>query len=98
MITREEYLKALTIVEGYHKGFSAGHRIQKDLKVGDKIEFSRVNPLSKYVQTDEYYKVIHVSNDIGKWYGTFTILLKNKKTKIMKRITQGYHWRIVGCE
>lgn len=97
MIKREEYLNALDIVEAYHKQLNAYIRRHsfrnEDLKAGDTIVFDRV--MSKYVEVGKEYKVIYVSPDFKKWHGTFEIMLQNNKTKMMKRYTQGYNWRIV---
>jgi len=99
MITREEYLKALDTVEAYHEQLNLSvvrHNLrQKDLKAGDTIVFDRV--MSKYIEVGKEYKVLYVSTDFEKWYGSFEIILDNNKIKRMKRYTQGYSWRIVDC-
>lgn len=99
MITREEYLKALDTVEAYHEQLNLSvvrHSLrQEDLKAGDRIVFDRV--MSQYIEVGKKYKVLYVSQDFEKWYGSFEIMLENNKTKRMKRYTQGYSWRIVDC-
>ena len=99
MITKEQYLEALTIVEDYHKQLNLAvvrHSLrQEDLKAGDTIVFDRV--MSKYIEVGKKYKVLYVSQDFEKWHGSFEIMLENNKTKRMKWYTQGYNWRIVDC-
>ena len=102
MITREEYNKALDMVEAYHKqlDLQIASRIRKreDLKVGDTIVFDRV--MSKYIEVGKEYKVLYVSTDFKNWRGIFEIRFEirteNNKIKRMRIYTQGYIWHIVG--
>jgi hypothetical protein len=97
MITREEYSKALDIVESYHQ------QIKKDtefdlswdsLKRGDYITFDK--SISKYIDENVRYKVISVRND---WkeshYAWFDFFDKNNKVKSLRKFSRGYIMRKV---
>ena len=98
MITREQYLEALDIVETYHqqlRQFSVGCSLDWDnLKAGDFILFDKT--MSKNVTVGKKYKVTDVGHDWKKWsHSWFTFLDDNNKRKSLRKYAQGYSMRMV---
>lgn len=98
MITREEYLKALDIVESYHQQLKT-NSIEFDLswdslKRGDYIIFDKSR--SKYIDENIRYKVVSVRDD---WktsnYAWFDFFDKNNKVKSLRKFSTGYIMRKV---
>jgi len=93
MITREEYNKALDIVEAYHKQLFIGDVRRslswEDLQAGHNIIFDKVN--SKYLTEGKKYTVTKVDSDWKKWYNSwFEITDDRGKKKALRKHPKGY--------
>lgn len=93
MITREEYLKALDIVEAYHEQLNlSGVRRSlswEDLQAGRKIIFDKV--MSKYLIEGKEYTVTRVDTDWKEWYNSwFEITDDRGKKKSLRKHAKGY--------
>ena len=98
MITREEYNKALDIVEAYHKQLFIGgdrHSLSwNDLQIGSKVVFKKT--MSKYLTIDKEYEVVWVDSDWKKYDGScFRIIDDNNKHKSLRKHAKGYLMSIV---
>ncbi len=98
MITREEYLKALDIVEAYHEQLNLSidrrNSSWEDLQAGDNIIFDKV--ASKYLTTGKEYTVIRVSADWKERSDScFRITDDRGRTKGLGKYPKGYVVRMV---
>ena len=98
MITREEYNKALDIVEAYQKQLFIGDFRRalswNDLKIGSRVVFKKI--MSKYLTIDKEYEVIWVTEEWKEYDGAwFTIIDDNNKRRSLKKHAQGYLMSIV---
>lgn len=99
MITKEQYLKALDIVEMYHQQlhqFSVVHSLKgwKYLQIGDKVIFSKT--MSKDVLTEKEYEVVWVELDsVDEYYSWYIIKCENGKEKKLRIHAKGYRGRVV---
>ena len=97
MITREQYLEALDIVETYHqqlRQYSVGRSLKgwNDLQIGDKVIFSK--SMSKDVIIEKEYEVIWIDSDFANQYDAwFTIKCENGKEKVLRKHAKGYRVR-----
>lgn len=97
MITREEYIAALDIVEKYHLQLSMQRVIATrrkkwdDLDVGDKIIFEK--SLSKKVIIGKEYQIIELvnwdANPDRTWAKMVSIIDESGKVKTIGRYRQG---------
>lgn len=98
MITRQQYLEALDIVETYHqqlRQYSVGRSLKgwNDLQIGDKIIFTKV--ISKYVLTDKEYEVTHVGHEWKEQhYSRFGFICENGTEKYLPKHPKGYRVRL----
>jgi hypothetical protein len=99
MITREQYLEALDIVETYHqqlRQYSVRGRSLKgwnDLQIGDKVIFSKT--MSKDVLLEKEYEVVWIDSDFANQYDAwFTIKCENGKEKGLRKHAIGYRGRV----
>ena len=98
MITREQYLEALDIVETYHqqlRQYSVGRSLKcwNDLQRGDKVIFSKT--MSKDVLPEKEYEVIWIDSDFANQYDAwFTIKCENDKEKGLRKHAKGYRGRV----
>jgi hypothetical protein len=97
MITREEYNKALDVIESYHKQlFIGGVRrglSWEDLQVGNKIIFDKV--MSKYLTKGKEYTVTRVDADWKEWHNSwFEITDDRGKKKNLRKHAKGYMVRM----
>ena len=98
MITREEYNKALDIVEAYQKQILISDvkdiLYWNDLKIGSKVLFTKT--MTKYLTEGKEYDVIFVDTD---WKETpnsyFEIIADNNKRKFILKHAKGYLMSIV---
>jgi hypothetical protein len=97
MITREQYLEALDIVESYHQQ-NRQHKVEQkkknwdDLQVGDMIKFTK--SLSKHILVDKEYEVTHVDKDFKvSHFAFFQFICENDTEKIMRKHPAGYRLR-----
>ena len=93
MITREEYNKALDIVEAYHKQLFIGgvRRILswEDLQAGHKIVFDKV--MSKHLTEGKEYTVTRVDEDWKEFYNSwFEITDDRGRRKGLRKHAKGY--------
>lgn len=95
MITREDYLKALDIVQAYHEQLNipAVRRSFDALEKGDKIVFDRV--MSKYLTVGKEYKVWMVTEEFTSDWGWYSIYDDTGKSKRLKHSAKGYIVRLV---
>ena len=99
MISRAEYIKALDIVEQYHKQLAEILTIQKtknweDLTIGDMIIFD--NSRSKHILPNKAYQVTYVSSDWKqKHRAYYGIMMENGKQKWLAKFAKGYRARMV---
>lgn len=103
MVTREQYLEALDVVETYHQQLRQ-KSIERslnwdDLKRGDTIVFDKISHSAKNITLGKEYAVIDVTHN---WkdssYACFRFFDDNNKIKIQKKYTGGYIGRIVQIE
>ena len=101
MITREQYLEALAIIDEYHfqniideyhfQNIKLKRDFYKDLQVGDFIVFEKVNSNSKYLTVGKKYKVVKVDDG---WrerpYTSFMFYDDRNKCKYLRKHTTGY--------
>jgi len=97
MITREEYNKALDIVEAYHKQLFIGGVKRslswEDLQAGHKIVFDKV--MSKYLTEGKEYTVKRVGDSWKEWYNSwFQITDDRGRIKNLRKHARGYVVRI----
>jgi hypothetical protein len=93
MITREEYNKALDIVESYHKQLFIGSLRRslswEDLQAGHKIIFDKV--MSKYLTEGKEYTVTRVDSYWKEWYDSwFEITDDRGSRKALRKHAKGY--------
>jgi hypothetical protein len=100
MVTREQYLEALDVVETYHQQLRQ-KSIERnlnwdDLKRGDTIVFDRISHTAKNITQGKEYAVIDVEHNwkYDSW-AKFRFHDDNNKIKIQKKHTGGYIGRIV---
>lgn len=95
MITREDYLKALDIVQAYHEQLKipAIRRSFDSLEKGDRIVFDKV--MSKYLTVGKVYKVWTVTTEFTKNWGSYSIYDDTGKSRRLNHSTQGYIVRLV---
>lgn len=96
MITREQYLEALAIIDEYHFQNIKLKRdfyrdFYKDLQVGDFIVFEKVNSNSKYLTVGKKYKVVKVDDGWRESSNTsFMFYDDRNKCKYLRKRTTGY--------
>ena len=93
MITRQEYLNALELIDQYHQqlNLSVVRRslCWDDLQAGDKIIFDKV--MSKYLTEGKEYTVTRVDPDWKDWYSSwFEITDDRGKRKGLRKHPKGY--------
>ena len=101
MITREQYLEALAIIDEYHfqniideyhfQNIKLKRDFYKDLQVGDFIVFEKVNSNSKYLTVGKKYKVVEVGKGWSENYHAYIKFYDDRnKCKYLRKCTTGY--------
>ncbi|MCA6445444.1 MAG: hypothetical protein IM600_18600 [Bacteroidetes bacterium] len=99
MITREQYLEALDIVETYHqqlRQFSVVRSLKgwNDLQLGDRIVFDK--SMSKDVLVGKEYEITNVGHDWKEQhYSNFGFVCENGREKYLRKHPSGYRVRLV---
>ena len=94
MITREQYLEALEVVDKYHKqsipnNLTKNLKSWNDLSVGDFIVFS--STMSKNIIVGKTYEVVYVDADFCDYYRSwFGIIGEDGKRKSLRKYANGY--------
>ena len=91
MITREQYLEALAIIDEYHyQNIKLKRDFYKDLQVGDFIVFEKVK--SKYLTVGKKYKVVKIDDG---WRDGFMFYDDRNKFKHLRKCAKGYQITLV---
>lgn len=97
IITREEYLNALELIDQYHQQTNISNFDRNipldEIKAGHKVIFDKV--MTKHLTTGKEYLVQQVFPEKSWYTGKFTIIDDTGKIKRLKKDMQGYIMRIV---
>lgn len=95
MITREQYLEALAIIDEYHfQNIKLKRDFYKDLQVGDFIVFEKV--MSKYLTVGKKYKVVEIGKGWSESYHAYFKFYDDRnKVKYLRKGTSGYQITLV---